>query len=80
MPGVAESPAPIDPDLLKILVCPATRSPLVQRGAALVGTAGGLTYPIRNGIPLLLAEEASLPAGVASLAEFRAKFTPRDGS
>jgi uncharacterized protein YbaR (Trm112 family) len=64
----------IDHDLLKVLVCPLTRSPLRQEGDELVGTVGGLRYPIRDGIPILLIDEAKLPAGVASLEEFRKKF------
>jgi len=74
----AEIPMPasvtIDPDLLKILVCPLTRSPLVMEGAFLVGSIGGLRYPIRDGIPVLLVDEAKLPAGCASLDEFKKKF------
>ena len=64
----------IDPELLKILVCPLTRSPLKQEGEELVGTVGGLRYPIREGIPVLLIDQAKLPAGVASLDEFKAKY------
>ena len=61
----------IDADLLKILVCPLTRSPLVQEGDELVAQTGGLRYPIRDGIPVLLIDEAKLPEGVASLDEFK---------
>lgn len=64
----------IDPELLKILVCPLTRSPLRQEGEELVGEVGGLRYPIRHGIPVLLIDEAKLPAGVASLDEFKQMF------
>ena len=64
-------------DLLKVLICPVTRSPLVRQGDVLVGTVGGLRYPIRNGIPVLLPEEAALPSGLKSLAEFRAQFAPQ---
>ena len=69
----AESALPLDPGLLKVLVCPVTGGPLVQGGDALVGTVGGLRYPIRDGVPVLLAQEAQLPPGVTSLAEFRAR-------
>jgi uncharacterized protein YbaR (Trm112 family) len=68
---------PLDRDLLKILVCPVTRAPLVQEGDVLVGTVGGLRYPIREGIPVLLAQEATLPPGVASLEEFRTRYVER---
>jgi len=61
------------PELLDILVCPLTRSPLRQEGDELVAEAGGLRYPIRDGIPVMLIEEAKLPEGIASLDEFKAK-------
>jgi len=64
----------IDPEMLKILVCPLTRSPLKQQGDELVGSVGGLRYPIREGIPILLVDEAKLPQGINSLDEFRQKF------
>lgn len=66
MPGMD----PMDPALLEILRCPVTRSKLRQEGEQLVAEAGGLRYPIRDGIAVLLAEEATLPEGVASLEEF----------
>lgn len=64
----------IDPELMKILVCPLTRSPLKLEGEFLVGTVGGLRYPVRDGIPVLLVDEAKMPAGVANLDEFKKKF------
>lgn len=64
----------LDPDLLKILICPLTRSKLRLEGDELVGEIGGLRYPIRDGIPVLLIEEAAMPPGIASLDEFKAKF------
>lgn len=50
----------IDPEILKILVCPMTRTPLVYDSDAqeLVSEAAGLAYPIRDGIPVMLVEEA----------------------
>ncbi len=52
--------APIDPWLLDRLVCPATRTPLRYDAAAreLVSDAAGLAYPIRDGVPVMLVEEA----------------------
>lgn len=46
--------------LLEILVCPLTRTKLRwdEAGNELVSDAAGLAYPIRNGVPVLLAEEA----------------------
>jgi uncharacterized protein YbaR (Trm112 family) len=53
-------PAPVDPRLLEILVCPLTRQPLVYDRAhgELISKAAGLAYPIRDGIPIMLPEEA----------------------
>lgn len=53
-------PRPIDPWLLSILVCPATRTPLrLDDGMQeLVSDEARLAYPIRDGVPVLLIEEA----------------------
>lgn len=67
----------VDEELLKILVCPLTRSPLRLEGDELVATqppGAGLRYPIRDGILVLLIEEAKLPPGVGSLDEFRQRY------
>jgi uncharacterized protein YbaR (Trm112 family) len=64
----------LDPGLLAILRCPLTRSVLRQEGDFLVSEVGGLKYPVRDGIPVMLTEEAELPAGVATLDEFKAKY------
>lgn len=50
----------IDPKLLEILVCPLTKGPLSYDRAKqeLVSERAGLAYPIRDGIPIMLAEEA----------------------
>ena len=50
----------IDPDLLAILVCPVTRTALVYDEAAqeLISDAAGVAYPIRQGVPVMLIEEA----------------------
>lgn len=50
----------LDPWLLERLVCPVTRTPLRYDEAAgeLVSEAAGLAYPIRDGVPVMLAEEA----------------------
>jgi uncharacterized protein YbaR (Trm112 family) len=52
--------APLDPELLAILVCPVTRTPLRYDEAAqeLVSEAAGVAYPIRDGVPVMLIEEA----------------------
>jgi len=53
-------PQGIDPDLLEILVCPMTRTVLIHDAEAqeLVSEVAGLAYPIRDGIPVMLVEEA----------------------
>ncbi|MEG8040954.1 Trm112 family protein [Sphingomonas sp. LR60] len=50
----------IDPWLLERLVCPATRTPLRYDAGRqeLVSEAGGVAYPVRDGVPVLLVEEA----------------------
>ena len=50
----------IDPGLLEILVCPATRRSLRldETDMVLVSDAAGLAYPIRDGVPVLTIEEA----------------------
>ncbi|MCK8457852.1 MULTISPECIES: Trm112 family protein [Sphingomonas] len=50
----------LDPWLLERLVCPATRTPLRYDEAAqeLVSDAAGLAYPIKDGVPVMLVEEA----------------------
>lgn len=50
----------IDPKLLEILVCPATKVPLrYDRDAQeLISDQAGLAYPIRDGIPIMLIDEA----------------------
>lgn len=49
-----------DPKLLEALVCPVTRSTLHYDAAKqeLVSKGAGLAFPIRNGIPVMLADEA----------------------
>jgi uncharacterized protein YbaR (Trm112 family) len=50
----------IDPVLLDVLVCPVTRTPLRYDEAAgeLVSDAAGLAFPVRDGVPVMLVEEA----------------------
>ena len=50
----------IDKKLLQILVCPETKSKLILIDNELVSTESKLAYPIRDGIPILLKEEARL--------------------
>ena len=50
----------VDPKLLEILVCPATRDRLIYRREAneLLSKKARLAYPIRDGIPIMLVDEA----------------------
>ncbi len=50
----------LDPKLLEILVCPLTKVPLRYDAAKqeLISDQAGLAYPIRDGIPIMLVEEA----------------------
>ncbi len=50
----------VDPRLLEVLVCPVSRSALTYDREAneLVSRAAGLAYPIRNGVPVMLRDEA----------------------
>lgn len=49
-----------DPRLLEILVCPATKAALIydREKLELISKAAGLAYPIRGGVPIMLAGEA----------------------
>ena len=57
----------IDPKLLEILVCPVTRTRLRYDEAAqeLVSEVAGLAYPIRDGVPVMLPDEARRLANTA---------------
>ena len=50
----------VDPKLLEILVCPLTKKPLRYDATKqeLISDAAGLAYPIRDGIPIMLVDEA----------------------
>ena len=52
--------ASIDPKLLETLVCPVTKETLVyhKESAELLSRGAQLAYPIRDGIPIMLPEEA----------------------
>jgi uncharacterized protein YbaR (Trm112 family) len=53
-------PGTVDPRLLEVLVCPVTKSALEYDAEAgeLISRAARLVYPIRDGIPIMLPEEA----------------------
>ncbi len=48
----------IDPNLLKILVCPVSKGSLIQKEHELICYESKLAYPIKDGIPVMLPEEA----------------------
>jgi uncharacterized protein YbaR (Trm112 family) len=60
MSDAANDPTGLDPKLLEILVCPLTKAPLRFDRARqeLVSDKAGLAYPIRDGIPIMLVDEA----------------------
>ena len=60
VPPPQPAAAPVDPQLLAILVCPLTKSPLRYDRAAgeLISDKAGLAFPIRDGIPIMLVDEA----------------------
>lgn len=55
-----QAPSGVDPRLLEILVCPVTRAPLEYDRDAneLISKKAGLAYPIRDGVPIMLEDEA----------------------
>ncbi len=57
---MSKTPLPIDPKLLELLVCPQTKTALRYNADTheLISDKAGLAYPIRDGIPILLVDEA----------------------
>lgn len=57
---MSEDKTGIDPKLLEILVCPLTKGPLTYDADAqeLISEQARLAYPIRDGIPIMLVDEA----------------------
>ena len=55
-----EPPRAVDPKLLEALVCPMTHATLKydREAGELISERAGLAYPIRDGIPIMLPEEA----------------------
>lgn len=50
----------VDPKLLEILVCPITKGPLIydREKQELISKRAGLAFPIRDGMPIMLPDEA----------------------
>jgi hypothetical protein len=59
-PAAAPPDVEVDPRLLEILVCPVTHGPLEYDRAKgeLISRSARLAYPIRDGVPIMLPEEA----------------------
>ena len=59
-PPEGKTPAAFDPHMLEALICPQTRARLTYDAARqeLVSRAAHLAYPIRNGIPIMVVDEA----------------------
>lgn len=57
---MTENTITVDPKLLEILVCPITKGPLRydHENQELISEQAKLAYPIRDGIPIMLADEA----------------------
>ncbi|WP_397398889.1 Trm112 family protein [Phenylobacterium sp.] len=55
-----ETNVDVDPRLLEILICPVSRGPLIydREKAELVSAKARLAYPIRDGVPIMLPEDA----------------------
>ena len=60
MSSIDKGDRTIDPKLLEILVCPLTKTPLTynKETQELVSDQACLAYPIRNGVPIMLVDEA----------------------
>jgi uncharacterized protein YbaR (Trm112 family) len=56
----------VDPELLAILACPLDKEPVTRRGNYLVCSACQRHYPIRDGIPVMLIDEALTPEQAAA--------------
>ena len=74
---MADHAPDVDPRLLEILVCPLTKAALRYDRAAqeLISVEAGLAYPIRDGIPIMLVDEAR-PLGEAEKAGLQAQLPP----
>jgi uncharacterized protein YbaR (Trm112 family) len=49
---------PVDPELLAILACPVDHAPVRDEATHLVCSVCGRRYPVRDGIPVMLVDEA----------------------
>ena len=60
MDPITDAAPEVDPRLLEILVCPVTHGPLSYNRARgeLISKSARLAYPVRDGVPVMLPEEA----------------------
>ncbi len=60
LPAPPGRPPAVDPRLLEILVCPVTKGELVydRDAGELISRQAGLAFPVRDGIPIMLPDEA----------------------
>jgi uncharacterized protein len=58
--GTAAGTRAVDPKLLEILVCPLSKTPLEwdRENQELISRQAGLAFPVRNGVPIMLVDEA----------------------
>lgn len=70
---MADHVSDVDPRLLEILVCPLTKAPLRydRQAKELISIEAGVAYPIRDGIPIMLVDEAR-PLDDAEKAKYHA--------
>lgn len=65
-----EKTVKIDLDMLELLRCPITGSKLMLEGNKLIAQGFGISYPVIDGVPVLLRERANPPQGFKTLSEF----------
>ena len=60
MSDTFHTPSSVDPRLLEVLVCPVTRGRLTydRQRQELISTGAKLAFPIRDGVPIMLVEDA----------------------
>lgn len=59
----------ISPETVSLLRCPIGKSPLEIEDENLICTMCGVVFPVKNGIPVLMADEAKFPEGVNNISE-----------
>jgi len=71
----------VDPGLLKLLVCPMAHAPLRLENGYLVCTRCGPRFKIDDGIPIMMIEDAELPAGIKRIEDLpcHAEVARREG-